>query len=65
MQINIPALSVEKFCEMHSISRSLFYKAMKEGWAPRTMVVGRRRLISAEAAKEWREKMEETFDQRA
>ena len=61
MQTNTPALSVDKFCELHSISRSLFYKALKEGWGPRIMRVGRRTLVSSEAAQEWRSKMEDAF----
>ncbi|NCC61987.1 MAG: transcriptional regulator [Verrucomicrobiae bacterium] len=52
------ALSINTFCKTYGISRSLFYKLDKAGKAPRTMTVGRRRLISAEAAQEWRERME-------
>ena len=53
------AFSVAAFCESHDITPNLFYRALREGWAPRTMLVGSRRLISVEAAAEWRRVMEE------
>lgn len=46
--------SINDFCDVHDISRSLFYTLLKEGRAPATTRIGRRRLISAEAAREWR-----------
>jgi len=52
------ALQVREFCFANGISRSLFYKLMSEGRAPRSFVVGRRRLISREAAAEWRKELE-------
>lgn len=53
------AYSVEQFCHAHSISRALFYQLLKAGKGPRCMHVGTRRLISEEAAREWRERMAE------
>lgn len=53
------AFSISEFCETHGISRALFYLLQKDGRAPRTMQVGRRVLISIEAATEWRKRMEE------
>ena len=52
------ACSVNQFCESHSVSRSLFYRMLSEGWGPAIMKVGRKTLVSAEAAQEWRERME-------
>ena len=52
------ALSVGEFCEAHRISRALFYLLRREGSGPRVMNVGRRTLITAEAAAEWRRQME-------
>jgi predicted DNA-binding transcriptional regulator AlpA len=49
------ALTIPEFCITHGISEAFFYKLQKEGKGPRTMSVGRRRLISIEAAKQWRE----------
>ena len=51
--------SVNEFCAAHGISRALFYNALKDGWGPRTMSCAGRRLISVEAAADWRQKMEE------
>jgi hypothetical protein len=61
MAINtsINAFSIQQFCDAHSISRAKFYLLLKEGIAPRLMKVGRRRLISIEAAELWRRQMEE------
>lgn len=58
MTTETQAYSISKFCEAHSISRAKFYLLCKEGQSPKIMRVGRRRLISVEAAKEWRECME-------
>lgn len=49
------ALSVESFCEQYGISRSFFYKLRRQGKAPRTMTIGRRRLITPDAIAEWQE----------
>lgn len=51
--------SVDEFCRVHRISRSLFYKELLSGRGPKIMKVGRRTLISAEAATEWRMQSEE------
>ena len=53
------AYSVAEFCSTHQISRTHFYHLVKEGRAPKIMKVGRRVLISKEAAAEWRKRMEE------
>lgn len=58
MTTNQTAQSVNDFCQANSISRSLFYKLQREGKGPRLMKVGRRTLISAEAANEWRRTVE-------
>ena len=52
------AYSVNDFCKAHGISRSLFYKALKEGWGPTIMKCAGRTLISLEAAEEWRRSLE-------
>ena len=48
------AMSIHAFCVRHDISEDLFFKMQREGWGPRVMRVGTRRLISQEAAAEWR-----------
>ena len=53
------AFSIPQFCRRHSISRAHFYNLSKSGHGPALMRVGRRTLISAEAAAEWRRRMEQ------
>ena len=50
--------SVSDFCHSHGISRGTFYKLLSEGRGPKAVKVGRRTLISSEAAEEWRRRME-------
>ena len=52
------ANSIDEFCEAHDLSRATFYIMKKDGRAPRIMKVGRRTLISVDAAREWRERIE-------
>jgi predicted DNA-binding transcriptional regulator AlpA len=52
------AASIRAFCKAHGISRAHFYNLMKRGLAPKTLVAGRRRLVSSESAAEWRRSME-------
>ena len=52
------AFSILGFCRSHGISRTHFYNLRRNGGAPTVMQVGRRTLISAEAAAEWRRRME-------
>src|SRR3974390_2677786 len=51
--------SIPEFCRRHGISRAHFYNLFKSGHGPAVMRVGRRTLISAEAAAEWRRRMEQ------
>ena len=52
------AFSIQGFCRGHGISRAHFYNLSKSGDAPTVMRVGRRTLISTEAAADWRRRME-------
>lgn len=52
------ALTVDDFCQRHSLSRAKFYSLLHEGRGPRIMRVGRRTLVSREAAAAWRRQME-------
>lgn len=54
--------SIVEFCYSENISKALFYKILKEGNGPKIMKVGRRTLISAEAATEWRKRMEQNTE---
>jgi len=48
------ALTIPEFCSAHGISQAFYYELQKAGRGPRTMHVGRRRLISVEEAQRWR-----------
>lgn len=50
--------TIPQFCGAHNISRAHLYDLIKAGNGPRVMKVGRRTLISAEAAADWRKQME-------
>jgi hypothetical protein len=52
------AYGVEAFCKRHGFSRAYLYLLWRRGEGPRFMQVGTRRLISKEAAAEWRKTME-------
>lgn len=54
------AVSIKEFCRQHGISKNLFYKLEKEGHAPKTINLGKRRLITEEAAAEWRVNMQKS-----
>ncbi len=54
--------SLNHFCKTHGISRGTFYNLVKEGRAPRIARVGRKVLITREAAAEWRSKIEKRSD---
>lgn len=48
------AYTISEFCLEHRISVAYYYKQRKLGLGPREMILGRRRLISAEDAAAWR-----------
>ncbi len=50
--------SVNEFCRAHRISRGTFYKLLSKGLGPTAIKIGTRTLITAEAAEEWRRRME-------
>ena len=62
--MNKPSLTIPEFCAGHgNISKSFFHKLVNEGKGPRLMKVGRRTLISIEAAAAWRAQMEAQTEQ--
>jgi hypothetical protein len=52
--------TIATFCAAHHISAAMFFKMQNADQAPRTMRVGRRVLITFEAAHEWRQRCEVT-----
>lgn len=57
--MQLSAYSPAQFCDVHGIARTTLYALWKEGRGPRIFKVGRRTLISAEAAADWRKRMED------
>ena len=58
-----PAYSITGFCDDHHLSKAFLYKLISLGKGPRLMKIGRRTLISAEAAADWRAQMEAQTNQ--
>lgn len=58
MEYDVDAYSVEQFCRRHAISRAYLYLLWKRGLGPQFMKIGGRRLISRQAAIEWRDRFE-------
>jgi hypothetical protein len=48
------AYTIPEFCEAHRISVAFYYELKKIGRTPREIALGARRIITAEAAAEWR-----------
>jgi hypothetical protein len=48
------AYSIPEFAAAHGFSTEMYFKLKRQGLGPKEMQVGRRRLISLEAAAEWR-----------
>jgi hypothetical protein len=47
------SFSIAEWCRHRRVSVSFFYKMRAEGWGPKTMAVGSRETISAEADAQW------------
>ncbi len=48
------AFTVYEFCKAHRISRAHLHDLWKEGTGPRFFLAGTKKLISREAAADWR-----------
>jgi hypothetical protein len=59
------AFSVQEFCDAHRISKARYYELKQQGLTPVEMVVGKRRIISHEAAERWRREREAAATQAA
>lgn len=53
MEIAMRSFNIEQWCELHALSRSFFYKLVKEGNAPKTFKIGATTRISEAANNEW------------
>jgi predicted DNA-binding transcriptional regulator AlpA len=45
--------SIPEFCQQFRIGKTFLYKLLKDGRGPRIIRVGRRTIISSEAARDW------------
>ena len=52
--MNYEACTISQFCEAHNMSRAFFYILKKKGQAPKIVELGGKRLITREAAEQWR-----------
>jgi predicted DNA-binding transcriptional regulator AlpA len=50
--------TVDEFCRDNGLSRPMFYKLSRQGQGPRITKLGKLTRVSAEAAAEWRRRME-------
>jgi hypothetical protein len=50
----VACYTIPEFCVAHRISEAFFFQLRNEGHGPKEMRVGRRRMITLEAAAEWR-----------
>lgn len=53
------AFTIKEFCAAHRISVAMFYKMRAAGLGPREMRVGRKVVVSIEAAADWRRAREQ------
>ena len=54
-----PFYDVASFCAAHQISRAYLYTLWSDGKGPRRTKLGRRTLITGQAAQAWRRKLEQ------
>lgn len=59
MNAHTKAQDVNTFCETYGISRSMFYKLQRQGKGPRLLKIGKRTLVTIEAAEQWQQDMEQ------
>jgi hypothetical protein len=52
------AYTVDEFCNAHRISRSKLYELWATGKGPRFIQIGAKKIITNEAASDWRRELE-------
>lgn len=53
-----PFFDIRTFCDAHQLSRAFLYQLWSAGKGPQRTKIGRRTLISREAAREWRRQIQ-------
>jgi hypothetical protein len=48
------AFTIDEFCSAHRISRGMLYKLWSQDLGPRFINIGKKKIISDEAAADWR-----------
>ena len=56
------AFTIIEFCDAHRISKARYYELKKQGLTPIEMIIGHKRLISAESASAWRKAREDAVN---
>jgi hypothetical protein len=62
MDIGQDAFTIPEFCQRNRFSNSFYFKIKAQGLGPREMHVGKRTLISIEAAEQWRREREAAIE---
>ena len=57
-------LTIKEYCQREKISRTLLYREWAQGRGPRSYHRGTHRLITVQAADEYRQKLEEGAESR-
>ncbi len=50
---------VAAFCYRNNLSKATYYRLKKVGRGPRTIQLGKKEIISRDAGRKWRKKMED------
>lgn len=58
LPVAVQGLSVDQFCAANNIGRDLFYELVKQKRGPDCMMLGRRRIITTDAAARWQRERE-------
>jgi len=53
-----PSYTIDEFCEVERMSRSMLYRAWQEGWGPRFYLNGTNRRITHRARLDWQAQRE-------
>jgi hypothetical protein len=55
IETELAAYTIKEFCTAHRIHHDTYYRMQRAGFGPEIMKVGKKTLISIEAAAAWRE----------
>ena len=58
VKASVVVYTIAEFCAAHKLSRSKLYQLWRSGIGPRSIKIGSKNLITAEAACAWRRELE-------